>query len=109
VRPRAASHHAQNHPHGGQNIERNVFDLVRDREALPTEVPVVYGNFIPSSLAEPRAGPRNDMNGGFARFDRRRRRVQNCEILHGDGTFGEDIDERVVRHPGDGAPMPRTI
>jgi TrbL/VirB6 plasmid conjugal transfer protein len=46
----------------------------------------------------------HDMNGGFSRFDRRRRRAQNCETFHGDGTFGEEIDERVVGHPGNGAP-----
>jgi hypothetical protein len=34
------------------------------------------------------------MNGGFARFDRRRRRAQNCKIFQGDGTFEEEIDER---------------
>jgi hypothetical protein len=38
VRPGAVSHHAQNHHHGGQNIERNAFDLVRDREALRKKV-----------------------------------------------------------------------
>jgi hypothetical protein len=55
VRPRAASHHAQNQPHGGRNIECNVFDLVGDREALPTQVPAASGKFLPSSLTEPRA------------------------------------------------------
>lgn len=53
MRPRAASDHAQNQPHGGQNIERNVFDLVPDREALPTEAPAICGKIILSSLTEP--------------------------------------------------------
>jgi hypothetical protein len=52
---------------------------------------------------------RHDMNGGFAHLDRQRVRTQNYEIFHGDGTIGEEIDERVIGHPGNGALYARTI